>query len=250
MKFLLFTYLLGYAGFLQAQDISTILKKAEQFEASMNDERAVAAYQEALSFQPSNIYAICKCSELSTRIAGRLKENKVKQDDYYNEARTYAESALRVNPLYSDANFVMALAMGREAMRKGGKEKIEAVKAVKKYADLALKYDRQNYKAWFVLGKWYYEINGLNYFERTAVKVFFGSLPSASIDDAINCLEKVKSINPSFILNYLSLAKAYKRKDEENVAKENLIVMLNLPNKTEDDERIKSEGRELLKKLN
>jgi len=248
MKFLLFICLVAYSGFLHAQDISAILKNAEQYETSMNDAQAFNAYKEALKIQPSNIQALCKCSELCTRIGARLKDDKVKQDEYYSKAKTYAQTALQVNQFSSEANFVMALVMGREAMKKDGKEKIDAVRDVKKYADLSLKYNPQNYKAWFVLGKWYYEINGLNYFERTAVKLFFGALPPASIDDAINCLEKVKSLNPSFILNYLSLAKAYKRKDEENIARQNLTVMFNLPNKTADDENIKKEGRELLKK--
>jgi tetratricopeptide (TPR) repeat protein len=140
--------------------------------------------------------------------------------------------------------------MGRDAMNKSGKEKIDAVKDIKKYADLAIKYDSRNYKAWYVLGKWYYEINALNYFERTAVKLFFGALAPAHIDDAIHCFEKTKSINPGFVLNYLSLAKAYKKKDEEANAKQSLIAMLALPDKTQDDERIKNEGRDLLKKWN
>jgi hypothetical protein len=49
------------------------------------------------------------------------------------------------------------------------------------------------------------------------------------------------------VLNYLSLAKAYKQKDE-NEAKQSLITMLSLPDRTQDDERIKNEGRALLKK--
>ncbi|KAA9034647.1 hypothetical protein FW778_21800 [Ginsengibacter hankyongi] len=248
MKILFFICLVAYSGFLHAQDISAILKNAEQYETSMNDAQAFNAYQEALKILPSNLEALCKCSELCTRIGARLKEDKVQQDDYYRKAKTYAQTALQVNRFSSDANFVMALAMGREAMKKDGKEKIDAVRDVKKYADLSLKYNPHNYKAWYVLGKWYYEINGLNYFERTAVKLFFGALPPASIDDAINCLEKVKSLNPSFILNYLSLAKAYKRKDEENIARQNLTVMFTLPDKTEDDENIKKEGKALLKK--
>ncbi len=249
MKILFLITFISFSHFLYAQDTSAIIKQAEQSETSMNDEQAFIEYKQALAIQPSNVYVLCKCSELCTRIAGRLKDDKAKQDNYYAAAKTYAQKALELNPFYSDANFVMALAMGREAIKKSGKEKIQAVKDIKKYADLSLKYNPQNYKAWFVLGKWYYEIDGLNYFERAAVKIFFGSLPPASINDAINCLEKVKSINPGFVLNYLSLAKAYKRKDENNLAKKNLLTMLNLPDKTEDDEKIKNEGRDLLKKL-
>lgn len=214
----------------------------------MDDLQAVAKYKEALRLDPSNIYLLCKCSELCSRIGGRLKDDKIKQDDFYTAAKTYASTALRMSPSNSEANFVMALVMGREALRKGGKEKIEAVKEIKKYADLSIRYNAQNYKAWFVLGKWYYEVNNLNYVERTAVKIFYGALPDASIDDALTCFEKVKLIEPGFILNYLSLAKAYKKKDEENIAKENLMAMFSLPNKTQDDEKIKNDGKDLLKK--
>jgi tetratricopeptide (TPR) repeat protein len=247
-KIIFLICLLLFSGFLYAQDEKEIIKEGQDFETSMNDVRAIARYKDALKLDPSNVYLLCKCSELCSRIGGRLKDNKAQQEDFYKAAKTYAHAALQVNPKYSDANFVMALVMGRDAMRKGGKEKIEAVKDIKKYADISLKYDPLNYKAWFVLGKWYYEINNLNYFERLAVKVFYGALPPATIEDAINCFEKVKSINQSFILNYLSLAKAYKKKDEENIAKENLMVMFALPDKTQDDEKIKNDGRDLLKK--
>ena len=239
-----------FSGFLYGQNVTDIIKKADYFEASMNDAKAIDTYKAALKLEPANIYLLCKCSELSSRIGGRFKEDKIKQDEYYDAAKSYARAALQQNPFYSDANFVIALVMGRDALRKSGKEKIDAVKDVKKYADLAIKYDPRNYKAWFVLGKWYYEIDALNYFERTAVKLFFGALPPASIDDAIHCFEKTKSIDPGFVLNYLSLAKAYKKNDEDANAKQNLIAMLALADKTQDDEKIKNEGRYLLKKWN
>jgi tetratricopeptide (TPR) repeat protein len=250
IKFFGILFLCFFTYLLYAQDVNAVLKQADQLETSMNDAEAINKYKEALQIQPKNMYALCKCSELCSRIGGRLIDDKAKQDDFYSAAKTYARAALQLNPDCSEANFVMSLVMGRDALRKGGKEKIEAVKDIKKYADLSVKYDPQNYKAWFVLGKWYYEVSNLNYFERLAVKIFYGALPPASIGDAISCLEKSKSLNPGFILGYLSLAKAYKRDDKENIAKQNLMVMFTLPDKTQDDEKIKSDGRDFFKKLN
>ncbi len=248
-KSLFFVWLCISFGFLYGQDVTGIIREADGLDSSMHDAQAILKYKEALRIQPSNMYALCKCSELCSRMGGRLKDDKPRQEDYFSAAKTYAGQALEVDSSSSEANFVMALAMGREALRKSGNEKIQAVKDIKKYADLSIKYDRNNYKPWFLLGKWYYEINNLNYFERTAVKIFYGSLPPASIDDAIKCLEKSKSLNPGFIMNYLSLAKAYKKKDEEDIARQNLTVMFTLPDKTQDDERIKKEGKKLLQTL-
>ncbi|MEO8108691.1 MAG: hypothetical protein ABI594_01595 [Ginsengibacter sp.] len=232
------------------QNADEIIRQANQCEAAMNDMQALSKYKEAIKIQPGNIYAICKVSEICSRIGARLKNDKASRVNYFRDAKTYAHTAVQLNPANSEANFVMALVMGRDALDKGGEEKIKAVKDIKYYADLSIKYDPKNYKAWYILGKWYYEVSSLNYFERTAVKIFFGALPSAKIDDAIKCLEKTRSLNPGFILNYLSLAQAYKRKDNEAMAKQNLAYMFSLPDKTQDDTTFKSEGRGLLKKWN
>ncbi|MEO6636934.1 MAG: hypothetical protein ABIN25_01585 [Ginsengibacter sp.] len=232
------------------QNLNELLRQADQYESVMNDLQAFEKYKEAIKIQPSNIYAICKASEICSRIGARLKADKSKQSSYFKAAKIYAQNALKLDSESSEANFVMALVMGRDALDKGGEEKITAVKSIKHYADLSVKYNPQNYKAWYILGKWYYEVSSLNYFERTAVKVFFGALPPAKIDDAIACLEKAKLLNPGFILNYLSLAKAYKKKDDDALAKQNLAYMFSLPDKTQDDATFKNEGKDLLKKWN
>ena len=249
MKFFLLILFTGAVVLCNGQDVMMVMTEAQKMEDAMQDVEALATYKRALSMDSMNVILLCKCSELSSRIGARIKDDETIQQQYYKAAREYARQALRLNPSLSEANFVMALVMGNQAMTaSGGKEKIAAVKALKKYADLAIRFDPQNYKAWFVLGKWYYEISDLNYFELTAVKVFFGALPPASFDDAVRCFERVKSLNSQFVLNYLALAKAYKKKDELSLARQNIHVMLNLQNQTEDDEGIKKEGRDLLKK--
>ncbi|MEO6188132.1 MAG: hypothetical protein ABIO82_07020 [Ginsengibacter sp.] len=250
MKFFIQLFFLLSFQFVHAQDISGLLKEAANYESTMNDEQAVSKYKEVLKISPDNLVANCKASELSSRIGARYNDDKKKQATFYTSAKTYAETAFRLNQQSSEANFVMALMMGREAMERGGKEKISAVKNIKIYADRAIKADPSNYKAWFILGKWYYEVSSLNYFQKTAVKVFFGAFADATVDDAIRCFEKSKALNPTFVLNYLSLAKAYEKKDNNDLAKQNLSVMISLPDNTPDDQKIKSEGRELFRKLN
>jgi tetratricopeptide (TPR) repeat protein len=247
MKLFFLSVIFSCSAIVKGQDVSHISNEAMQLEVSMNDEQALIKYKAALSIQPANIFLLCKCSELSTRIGNRLVHEELKQTYLFNSAKSYAKEAISLDSTNSEANFVMCLARGSDAQHSGSQDRIEAVKDIKKYADLSIHYDHNNYKAWYVLGKWYFEINSLNYFQRTAVKIFFGAFPSSSIEDAIHCFERAKTINPGFVLNYLSLAKAYKQKDE-NEAKQSLITMLSLPDRTQDDESIKNEGRALLKK--
>jgi tetratricopeptide (TPR) repeat protein len=238
--------LIGLVIAVQAQDINAMTREADRLEAIPNEKAAFTQFREVVRFQPANMYALTKCSELCSRIGNREKDLK-SRDRYYAAAVDYAKVALKVAPTNDEANVVMAIAVGRTVLVKSGKEKISAVKDIKHYADVALKTNPQNFKAWHVIGKWNYEVSNLNMVERAATKVFYGGLPEASIKASIAAYEKAKNINPYFMLNYLELAKAYKRNDEKQKAVAQLKVLVTLPIKTEDDPRIKAEALKLIK---
>ncbi|MGB8192239.1 MAG: hypothetical protein WCF67_09985 [Chitinophagaceae bacterium] len=231
-----------------AQDISLLLREAERLEHSFREAEALQKYKEVLRIHPSNLTALCKSSDLSSRI-GHRQTNKSTQADYYRAAKTYAESALKINPYSAEANFVMSVAMGRMAMLTGGKEKIQYVNEIRRYAENTLKYDPNNFKAYHVLGKWHYEVSDLSSFERTMAKWLFGGLPKASLQDAISYYEKSQLLEPMFSINYLELAKAYHRNKEDKKAIDLLTRLQTVPNKIEDDVRIKKEGKALLEDI-
>jgi len=232
-----------------AQDIIALQKDAEHLEAT-NQEEAFRRYQEILKLQPANTNALCKSSQLCSSI-GHRQAAKSAQISYFNAARRFAGMALRLEPASSEANLAMALAMGRLALVVGGREKIEAVSDVKLYTERSLKSDPNSFKAWHVLGKWHYEVSNLSGFERTAARLLYGGLPPASVQECIACYEKSRSLNPDFVLNYLELAKAYHRTNQDAKAIEMLNKVLAMNNKIQqDDARVKEEARKLLKELN
>ncbi len=249
MKLLLLNILLWNSFFLtRAQDINAIINEGEKLEKAFNEEAALVKFKEALRIQPSNLHVLSKCSELCSRIGKRQADEK-QRNSFYESARQYAQAALKIQPTNSDANCAMAIALGRISMSKSGKEKITAAKDIKKFTDAALKSNPSNFKALHVLGRWYYEISNLNMFEKAAVKIFYGGLPAASIEDAIAAFEKAQTFSGGvFLLNYLELAKAYYKNDDEKKAINTLQLMLGLPNQTEDDATIKQEAKSLLKK--
>ena len=224
------------------------MKEGFRLEASLNDAEALNKYKEVLRIQPANLTATCRCSELCSRMANRIKNKKIR-DDYYAAAKTYAETALRLNPKSADANFVMSVVMGRLALTKTGKEKMSAAKDIKKYADLAISYDPLNYKAWHVLGKWYYEVSNLNAFEKIAISIFYGGMPKGSFTDAIKAYERSRELNPAFMINYLELARTYHKNEQNDRAIALLKMIPSMPNRTEDDPKIREAAKKMLKEL-
>lgn len=235
-------------AFIEAQDIGVLLKSAQQYEASFNDNEAIVRYAEILRHQPGHLTALCKLSELHA-LSGRRLPTKEKQSDFYYRAKTYAQQALRVSPNNAEANFVMAFALGRIALISSGDERINAVKDIKSYAEKAIQHDPNHYKAYHVLGRWHYEVSNLNTVERWLLKMAYGSLPKSSLESSLRYYEKSRQLNPGFLLNYLELAKAYNRKDQDQKAIELLSAMLKLPPTSSNDVTIKAEGKKMLERL-
>lgn len=249
MKTLFFSIVILWLPFFSfAQDITALQKEAERLEP-MSEERAFLKYQEILRLQPGNMAALCKSSELCSSI-GRRQESKEQKLTYFKAARKFAVQALQVNPNSSEANFVMSIAMGRMALILSGREKLTAVDDIKKYAEISIKCDPNNYKPYHVLARWHYEVSNLSGIEKTLAKVFYKALPPASLKDAIYNYEKCRLLVPDLKVNYLELAKCYHRNDEKQKAIEYLNKTISMPDKIQDDTRVREEAKELLKKWN
>ncbi len=231
---------------LFSQDVNQLIKEAQQQESSFHENEAFLKYAYILKLQPTNLTALCKCSELSSRIGAR-QSGKDKMNEYFIAAKNYAAAALRNDPNSSEANFVMALALGRLSLIAGTKERIELARDIKKYAEISIRLDPFNFKPYHVLGKWNYEVSNLNVAERALAKLIYGGLPSASLKQSIFYFEKSRTLNPSFILNYLELARAYHRNNENNKALDLLRTVQSLPNMITDDARVKKTAGMLLK---
>jgi tetratricopeptide (TPR) repeat protein len=244
IQFFSFLMLLAFPSFLFSQDTNTLLKEAEQQESLQHENEAFLKYAEVLKLQPANLAALCKCSELSSRLGAR-QQGKIRMQEYFTAARNYAVAALRVDPNSSEANFVMAFALGRVSLVAGTRDRIVLARDIKRYAELSIRLDPTNFKPYHVLGKWNYEVSNLNVAERSLARIIYGGLPPASLKQSIYYFEKSRSLNPAFLLNYLELARAYHRNGEDEKALGQLRLLLTLPNMIYDDTRVKATAREL-----
>jgi hypothetical protein len=240
--------LLNTSFSLPAQDVNTLIKKADSLEAALKESAAYETFKQALKMDARNYYSLWKCSELCSRIGNR-QATKVSKTDYFTAGRIYAETAIKVNPNGADGYYAFAVAMGRKALIESGSERIKAVKEIKTNADKAVALNPNHGRAWHVLGKWHYEVSNLNGLEKAALKIIYGGLPKSSLSESIKCYEKAKQLEPVFALNNLELAKAYHRNDEDEKAILLLKQLPGLPAKTEDDVRIRAEGKKLLEKI-
>jgi len=242
---LLTLLLVGSPFLLFSQDTGQLLKEAQQQESLLHESEAFLKYAQVLKKDPANLIALCKCSELSSRIGAR-QPDKEKMKSYFFAAKNYASAALSVNTNSSEANGAMAFALGRISKVSTTKERVILARDVKYYVDKAIRLDPSNFRAYHILGRWNYDVSDLNVAERSFARVFYGKLPNASLDDAISDFEKSRSLNPAFILNYYELARSYHRMGQDKKAIAYLRILLGLPDLIYDDARVKIIARQLL----
>lgn len=248
MKACFVTLCILLRSFCFAQSEESLLNEAVVLEKNFNEPAAIEKLKQVLRINPENYFALCKASELHSRVGISQKGTQGKMA-YYTEGRKLAERAIKARPNEAEGYYVLSVAMGRLALTGPNKEKIAAVKAIKSNADKAIRLNPSHGRAWHVLGKWHYEVSGLNFVERAAVKVFYGGFPESSLEASILAYERAHKLEPLFALNHLELARAYQRADQDAKARAMLQRLASLPTRTGDDNRVKAEGRALMKDL-
>jgi len=234
---------------LYGQDIEKLLNEAHTLETTFKEKAALEKYIEVQRLQPLNQTALYKCAELLGKIGARDKSTTIR-DKKYSNALAFSTMLLKNYPNSDLAHESMSIVLGRLALTKSGKEKVDYVKEIKQHAEQAVNLNPHNFKAWHVLGRWHYEVSNLNFIETTAIRLLFGGMPDASYNLAVKAFEKAAEINTKFCLNFLELAKSYHKLDQNKKAISILKQLINLPNTNEDDPEIKSKALGFLKSWN
>ncbi|MCW3080175.1 hypothetical protein [Segetibacter sp.] len=249
MKRLLVIAVIIISGRVVAQDATVLLKEASNLERSLKDEQALDKYKSVLSSDPANLQSLIRSSEISSAIGSRQVDKKAKQE-FYERAKDYADKALAINPNSADANYVRAVAAGKLAeVESENKKLVGHMKDIKTYADKALSFAPNHGKANYVLGKWNFDMATFSWAKKAAIKVLFGAIPDASLENAYKYMEKCKTLEPYYVLNFLDLAKAYKYDNQPAKAIPVLNQLVKLPTRTPDDVALKAEGKKLLSEM-
>jgi hypothetical protein len=231
------------------QDINIQLKEASNLEKSLKETEALDKYKSIVATDLSNIQALEKSSELSAAVGARQADKKVKAE-FYEQAKDYADKALAVNAGDAEANYATALAAQKLSEIETENKKIVAdIKEVKTYTDKALAINPNHGKANYLLGKWNFQMVSLGWTKKAAIKVLFGGMPDATIENAFKYMEKCRIVEPYYVQNFLDLAKAYKYDNQPAKAIDVLNQLVKLPIRTADDATLKAEGKKLLSEM-
>ncbi|MEP6465952.1 MAG: hypothetical protein ABJB05_06585 [Parafilimonas sp.] len=236
--------LLLFSTIIFAQDSNLLMKEAQNMELKFDEQGALEKYKQVATNDSSNIQALVKCAELNCSIGNRLKDKKAKAV-YFDAAENFAQQAYQKDSSNTNACYAKALVATRMSeIEDDNKTLIEDIKQIKIFSDKALAADINNGNANYILGKWHFELIHSNWLKK--VKNFYNGIFDTQVDSAIYYMERCRTIEPYYALNYLDLANVYIYDHQPAKAIEVLNKLVKLPNRTFDDAAIKEEGKQLL----
>lgn len=211
---------------------------------------SAAAYMKALELDPNHYESLWKAGDQLTEVADKLpaKEKAAKEANFL-KASELCKKAISLNRKEWEAHFRLSVALGRLALFRGGKEKINLSKAIKAEADTAVVLNPNADLAYHVLGRWHQNLANLSGFLKFFAKVLYGGVPPGSNEEAVAMFKKAIELDPNHIEHYLELARTYQFMGKKDLMRDPLNKILSLPDKDEDDPVFRKEAQEMLAKL-
>jgi predicted Zn-dependent protease len=245
-KLLILSFILFFSAAVFSQDNAQLLRDANNLELKFDEPGALEKYKQVAANDPSNMKALVKCAEFNCSI-GKRQADKNAKATYYTSAQDYAQQAYAKDSTNSDACYAKALAATRMSEIESDNKKLnDLIRQIKIYSDKALASNANNAKANYIIGKWHFELIHSNWIKKPAMKNFYDGIYDTQVDSAVYFMEKARTIEPYFALDYLDLAKVYMYDHQPAKALGVLEKLVKLPNRTFDDPAIKQEGQQLL----
>uniref|UniRef100_A0A8C4QP12 Regulator of microtubule dynamics protein 3 n=1 Tax=Eptatretus burgeri TaxID=7764 RepID=A0A8C4QP12_EPTBU len=114
----------------------------------------------------------------------------------------------------------------------------------KEHFDRAIELNPNDAVSHFMLGRWCYEVSHVSWIEQKLAAAFFGTPPSATVEDALQYFLKTEDLEPGFSKqNQLFLAKCYSQLGQNDQALKWLDSASLMPVSTQEGMHYKSRGR-------
>ncbi|MFC1559135.1 hypothetical protein ACFL39_00930 [Gemmatimonadota bacterium] len=233
------------------QDVASVISQARAFNGTGDYTAAIALIRPALQGSPDNYDLLCVLADNITEKA-RIESVTATKDESeaaYMEAVGFARRALEVRRDDAEGWYQLGKALGRLALFRGGKEKVNMSKEIKEVFEHAIQLDSRHASAIHGLARWNREVANLSFVLKAAAKIVFGGLPPASNEQAETLFLRAIQIEPENCAHFLELGKTYLEMRDKDQAAEMFDTVLRLPVSDPDDPEWKAEAEELLSKI-
>jgi tetratricopeptide (TPR) repeat protein len=228
--------------------LESSVKSGDACDAKLQSVQALEFYRMAEQLDPSNVHVLVSMSRQYRHLMtdAPSRDEKVRLGTV---ALGYAKRAAEIGRTDSDAQLAVAITYARMLPLLSKKEQVEDSRKIKDAADRALRLNSRNDLAWYVLGRWHQVLADVGTVKRMLGGLIYGSLPTTTNENAVDCFKKAIALNPGRLMNYVELGRTYAQMGRNDEARKWINKGMSMPNKEKDDPECKARGRETLSDL-
>lgn len=216
-------------------------------ERKLDPRFALEAYREADRLRPDDAFIQQKIA-MQLSDSAFLESDPRKREQLAEEALPFAKRAVELDPKSAVSRLSLAVLYGKLAVEGDTGTKIEYSRRIRSDAEEAIKLDPDYAWAWHVLGRWEVEVSKLGMAKRAVIKLFYGGLPEASLEEGIRALKKSVDLEGDVPVHWVELGFAYQQANRIKEARDCWEKTLELPAKSIYDQDAKKRASAALSK--
>jgi tetratricopeptide (TPR) repeat protein len=241
--------LLGLSAvLLTAADLRALLDEATAAEARLDSARALELFLQADATKPDDAFILQKIAKQYSDLVPDQTTKEAKKD-YARRALAFAQRSFALEPTNAVHALSLAICHGHIAVVSDVRTKVEMSRVIKEDAERALRLDPNYAWAHHILGRWHYEVAGLNGVARFFAGLFYGGIPPASFDEGITHLRRATELAPGELNHWIDLGFAYQAAGLVTEARAAWERGLAMPDRSKHDPVAKRRARDALANL-
>ena len=198
----------AFANGSSAAPFTDALARGDQEAQNGNFQAALQIYDAAAKNQSDNATNLCALARRYCDIT-YLTNSLPLRKDMIARALACSQQAVKDAPTNATAHASLAVCYAKSCKFADVKTELADSRLLKLEADKTIALDPKQDIAYYLLGRWNYGIARAGFFSRAYVKMVYGGLPHASLEDAVLNFKKACALAPDRILNHAGLAMAY-----------------------------------------
>ena len=229
-------------------DLSGLLRLVRRLHADGDYAGALRELRAGQQRDPGSYDVRCWTAEILMDSAELLSRSGTRAPamSLAEEALRHARAAVGSRRRGAEGWFQVGRATGTISQLSGGPESVQMARESKSAFETAISLDSSHASALHGLARWHRAVASVSAIERAAASLFFGGLPPASREDAVQLFRRAAALEPDASEHHLELAKTYLELDRNDLARAELEIVVGLLEARRGDAARKEEARRLL----
>lgn len=204
----LLAFTLAYAYSEPKDEERQLLEQADKLFDSNKLEEMISLLKSLKCWEENNevLWRIARCNYHQLKY--RTDKGSQEYMSILEDSFSLVEKSLKINDKCGSAYKWAAIILDEYSTAQGTKARIANLLRIKEFMEKAIEFSPHDPTAYYLLGEWHYGCSSVTWVERNLANLFFGSLPEASYELALELFERAEKIQPEFYSkNQIMIAK-------------------------------------------